>query len=142
MTTVRELADKLGVSRQAVLNYAKTELGVKPQPRKACQLTDKQCAAVASHFADSVSAADQQLHNKTDKQTDKQTDKLVSSLQIEVARLQAVVNGLERENALLKDRLEVADAALEREQQRAMGFWSRLGQKLLGSGKPADGNVK
>ena len=52
----------------------------------------------------------------------------------EIATLRERVAGLEKENALLRERLEVADAALEREQMQARGFWSKLGQKLLGSG--------
>lgn len=35
----------------------------------------------------------------------------------------------------LKNRAEAAEAALEREQNISRGFWSRLGQKLLGDGK-------
>lgn len=55
--------------------------------------------------------------------------------ELEAARLRAEVEGLRSENSLLRERLEVADAALRREQEQARGFWSRLGQRLLGSGR-------
>lgn len=55
--------------------------------------------------------------------------------EVENARLRAEVDGLRGENALLLERLRVADAALEREQMQARGFWSRLGRKLLGDGE-------
>ena len=59
----------------------------------------------------------------------------VADLLQDVATLKERVAGLERENDLLRERLKIADAALEREQLQPRGFWSNLSQKLLGSGK-------
>ena len=56
-------------------------------------------------------------------------------MQAENAELRARIDGLERENELLRERLQVADDALKREQLQKRGFWNRLGQKLLGDGK-------
>lgn len=146
MTTVRELADKLGVSKSAILDFAKSELGIKPEPRKAVQFDQNQTAVICSHFQKSAQlqqVADQQLLQSTAVLSADQTavdcSLQMAELQIENARLQATVNGLEQQIQLLRDQLDVANAALEREQQRATGFWSRLGQKLLGSGKPTGG---
>lgn len=51
MTTVRELADKLGVSPQTVRRYVKKELGVATREREVLQLDAAQAAAVADHFS-------------------------------------------------------------------------------------------
>lgn len=145
MTTVKELSEQLGVSKSAILKYCKTELGIKTEPRKALQLDANQTAVVCSYFGDSVTASHLVKHSGTgnqsaDNNTSQSTDncssdtQVLQQLQIENARLEERVAGLERENALLRERIEQADAALEREQRRAGGFWARLGQKLLGSG--------
>lgn len=125
MTTVRELADELGVSPQTIRRYARDVLGVATQPRKALQLDANQCSAISAHF--------------TGKTKEAATEVATEDLELlqEVATLRERVAGLERENELLRERLAVADGALEREQMRARGFWSRVGQKLLGSGKGA-----
>ena len=144
MTTVKELSDLLGVSKSTIMAYCKDELGLTPEPRKALQLDDAQSAAVCSRFGDCVTAeqpSDPQERAQLPKSVaDESADMKRHSaddyavLQIENARLQERCNGLERENALLRERVQAADAALEREQHRAAGFWSRLGQRLLGDG--------
>lgn len=120
MTTVKELADELGVSPQTIRRYVKNELGVAMQPRKTLQLDANQASAVAAHFSGKTkeSALDVSTGD--------------AELLQEVATLRERVAGLERENELLRDQLETVNAALEREQMQARGFWSRLGQKLLG----------
>lgn len=135
MTTVKELADELGVSRTTILKFCKEELKLKTEPRRALQLSANQCSVVANHF----SATDQVKQEKTENQTENQTARglqmradEVFSLQQKNAVLEAENEGLREQISLLKERLEIADAALEREQLQARGFWSRLGQKLLG----------
>lgn len=137
MTTVKELADELGVSRTTILKFCKEEMKLKTEPRRALQLSANQCSVVANHF----SAVDQVNQEKTEKQTENlsahglqmRADE-VFSLQQKNAALEAENEGLREQISLLKERLEVADAALEREQLQARGFWSKLGQKLLGGG--------
>lgn len=137
MTTVRELSERLGVSKTAVLKYAKEELKLKTEPRKSLQLSANQCAVIANHFSGIEQGKREQTENLSANQC---ADGLqmcadeVVSLQIENAALKERIAGLERENSLLRERIEKADEALEREQMQARGFWSRLGQKLLGEG--------
>lgn len=135
MATVKELADELGVSKTSVLKYCKEELHLQTEARRTLQLSANQCAVVANHF----SAVDQRKSIQTENQTENHLQTCVQlradevfSLQHESAALKAENEGLREQVALLKERLEVADAALEREQMQARGFWSRLGQKLLG----------
>lgn len=143
MTTVRELAEELGVSTQTIRRYIKQELGVATEPRKMLQLDATQAAIVADHFK---GAKGQHNRNKEgiitsdNVATESVTNNddvaaLVTELKIRVAGLEAENDGLKRENELLRDRLAEADRALEREQMQSRGFWNRLGQKLLGSGK-------
>lgn len=139
MTTVRELSKKLGVSKTAILKYAKEELQLTTEPRKALQITASQCAVIADHFSDvkqevcKENARTENLELQTSVQL---SANQIFSLQAENAALRERVSGLEEQVSMLRERLEVADAALEREQMQARGFWSRLGQKLLpGAGK-------
>lgn len=144
MTTVKDLSDQLGVSKSTLLRYIKDELGITPEPRKPLQLDATATAAICSRFGDCVSGEQPADHQKRAKSPESAADDAAADagpsaadfavLQIENARLQERVNGLERENALLRERIQAADAALEREQHRAAGFWSRLGQRLLGDG--------
>lgn len=123
MTTIKELSDRLGVSPQTIRRFVKKELGVAMQERKTLHLDAAQCSIIAAHFN----------RENNDENEKSATDDFASMAQ-EIATLKERVAGLERENALLRERLDVADAALEREQMQARGFWSRLGQKLLGGG--------
>lgn len=144
MTTVKELSELLGVSKSTIMAYCKEELGIKPEPRKALQLDDAQSAAICSRFGDCITAEQPAEHQERAQlpnsavlesaELKRPSADDYAALQIENARLQERVNGLERENALLRERIQAADAALEREQHRAAGFWSRLGQRLLGDG--------
>lgn len=138
MTTVRELSEKLGVSKTAILKYAKEELQLTTEPRKALQLSSNQCAVIADHFSNvkqEVCKETAQTENLELQTSVQLSANQVFSLQAENAALRERVSGLEEQVAILRERLEVADAALEREQMQARGFWSRLGQKLLGAGK-------
>lgn len=123
MATIKELADKLEVSPQTIRRFVKKEFGIIPEPRKPITLDANQCNIVAAHFA-------------TDKLGDvpEVTTSLQEMLQ-EIAILRERVAGLERENELLRERLKKADEILEREQMQARGFWSRLGQRMLGNGQ-------
>lgn len=135
MTTVKELSEQLGVSKTAILKYAKEELGLKTEPRKTLQLNANQCSVIADRFSGSEQVKDAETENQGLQLGFQLSADEVFSLQTENAALKARIEGLEDQISLLHERLEVADAALEREQMQARGFWSRLGQKLLGSGK-------
>lgn len=137
MTTVKELADELGVSPQTIRRYVKSELGVATQPRKVLQLDANQASAVAAHFLGETSKSATQSATRV--ATDvAEVLQIVATPDAEMLQEMAVLRerlaGLERENELLRERLEISDAALEREQMQARGFWSKLGQRLLGGG--------
>ena len=54
MTTVRELADVLGISKSTLMRFCKDELGLRPEPRKVLQLDAVATAACCSRFGDCV----------------------------------------------------------------------------------------
>lgn len=135
MTTIKELSEQLGVSKTAILKYAKEELGLKTEPRKTLQLTANQCSVIADRFSGSGQVKEDKTENQGLQLGFQLSADEVFSLQTENAALKERVAGLEDQVMILKERLEVADAALEREQMQARGFWSRLGQKLLGGDK-------
>lgn len=122
MTTIRELSEQLGVSAQTIRRYVKQELGVATKERQMLQLDANQAALVADHFTRSKSKKEEPATNR------------VAELEQDVAVLRERVAGLEQQISILKTQLEAANAALEREQQSHVGFWARLGQRLLGSG--------
>lgn len=122
MTTIRELSEQLGVSAQTIRRYVKQELGVATKERQTLQLDANQAALVADHFTRSKAKKEEPATNR------------VAELEQDVAVLRERVAGLEQQVSILKTQLEAANAALEREQQAHVGFWARLGQRLLGSG--------
>lgn len=134
MTTVKELAEELGVSPQTIRRFVRDELHVATQERKALQLDATQASIVADHFKDRTASK----RDKTDKAVEyiQQQEMLqrIAAYEVEVATLKERVAGLERENSLLRMQLESSNKALEREQMNSVGFWKRVGQRLLGSG--------
>lgn len=131
MPKIKELADTLGVSAQTIRDYVKSEFGIVPQERKPIILDANQAAIVADHFKNDSSSLQEVAKTPANPAS---YDELVD-LKVENAMLKERVAGLEEKVRLLEDRLSVADAALERQQNISGGFWSRLGRKLLGEGK-------
>lgn len=124
MITVKQLSEQLGVSPQTIRRYARDVLHVATQPRQMLQFDANQASAISAHFS-----------GKTQESAEKSATPVatdVATMLQDVATLKERVAGLERENELLRERLAIADTALEREQMQSRGFWSRLGQKLLG----------
>lgn len=164
MTSVAELAEALGVSKSTVrrrIREALPDLDV--NGGRAIDLSPEQVHQVVHHMtrrdavsSDAVGAALASGNSVSSASGDavlthqmarfgapddavvtrlEQVQKALHDAELEAARLRAEVDGLKAQNDLLRERLEVADAALKREQEQARGFWSRLGQRLLGSGR-------
>ena len=133
MTTVRELAEELGVSPQTIRRFVREELHVATQERKTVQLDAAQASIVADHFKKKT-AAKRNMKEQGDECRQQELLQRVASYEVEIATLRERVAGLERENSLLRMQLESSNKALEREQMNSVGFWKRLGQHLLGSG--------
>lgn len=126
MTTVTELCEAYGFSRSTALRHVKACFGDAPKVDGVVRLDASQMHQLTHYLA-----------GKTDKVTrhDASNDAPFDAEMLqEIAALRERVSGLERENELLRERLEISDAALEREQMQARGFWSKLGQRLLGGG--------
>lgn len=167
MTTVKELAETLGISRSTVRRRIREALpNLATDEGSAITLTPEQVHQVVHHVmrrdavspgavgaalasGNSVSGASGDagmVHQVA--QGGAPYDAVVAQLEqvrealhdaeLEAARLRAEVDGLKSENDLLRERLTIADKALERAQEQGRGFWSRLGQKLLGPGRETD----
>lgn len=125
LLTVKDLAETYGVSRSTVLRHVKKCFG-NDEAKQGRPLQFN--AVMMQEFADYMG----KLGKSKPRQTSS-NDEVLNELKVTVARLEERTKSLERENSLLLERLEVADAALEREQMQARSFWSKLGQKLLGN---------
>lgn len=142
MPTIREVADQYGVSKSTARRWVQSCL---PEvfTGQRVNLTDAQMHQLA-HFIDehelapsrddSIAGDSQTVYELVDESGNEALMERIHKLELENASLRATNDSLERSNELLLERLRAADAALEREQMQARGFWSRLGQKLLGDG--------
>lgn len=128
--TVRELAEELGVSTQTIRRYAKAHDIVATSDGHTWRFDANQASIIADHFTGRKQAIQEPQHAESD-----EIATLLRDMSQKVATLEERCNGLERENTLLRERLEYADQQLALEQARSGGFWARLGQRLLGDGK-------
>lgn len=139
MKTLKDVADELGIDKQRVARYVRNNVTdvVKEKTARGetVVLNDEQYYQVKAHFIEKSEAGSPTMVTTSQNGGDPQKD--VVRLERENAVLNERVRGLERENDLLREQLAAAGAALEREQLQSRGFWSRLGQKLLGSGDSA-----
>ena len=146
MATIREIANEYGVSKSTARRWAQACV---PEAFGGGRvvLDDSQMHRLAHFVAqrelpatrgDSVVNGSWSVHAPVHEPFGEPVGEPVlerlRGLELENAALRAANESLERSNELLLERLRVADAALEREQMQARGFWSRLGQKLLGEG--------
>lgn len=167
MTTISQLAETLGVSKTTLRRRLRECLPeVQGEGRKPIDLTQDQVHRLVHHMAQcgaprngAVGAATTSKNSVFGASDDaglvhqvarcgapddavlarlEQVQKALHDAELEAARLRAEVDGLKSENDLLRERLGVADKALERAQEQGRGFWSRLGQKLLGPGRETD----
>ena len=133
-TTINDICEQYGVSRSTALRRVKecfAERYDAPKPNETVRLDASQMHV----FADFMSKIGESKMRHDAPKSEEMTRHDASSKDIEIAELRARVEGLERENEVLRERLAVADEALAREQMASRGFWSRLGQKLLRDGK-------
>lgn len=143
MPTIREVAEEYHVSKSTMRRWIKACMPDLFNGQRV-NLNDSQMHELAhyiaehelAHIGDDTNDGDSRTIHGLPSGTDDETLlERVHELELENASLRATNDSLERSNELLLERLRAADAALEREQMQARGFWSRLGQKLLGSGQ-------
>lgn len=126
MANLTDVCDAYGISRSTALRRIKACFGDAPKRGNAVYLDASQMQVLADYL---------------DKQGDSTTRHIeptgapdTMQLQIDLARAEERAASLARENASLRDEIERLHAALEREQNTHVGFWHRLGRKLLGDG--------
>ena len=126
MANLTDVCNIYGISRSTALRRIKACFGDAPKRGNAVYLDASQMQVLADYL---------------DKQGDSTTCHIeptgapdTTQLQIDLARAEERAASLARENASLRDEIERLHAALEREQNTHVGFWHRLGRKLLGDG--------
>lgn len=126
MANLTDVCNIYGISRSTALRRIKACFGDAPKRGNAVYLDASQMQVLADYLdkhGDSLAR-----HINSDGAPD------MTQLQIDLARIEERAASLARENASLKDEIERLHAALEREQSSHVGFFHRLGQRLLGSG--------
>lgn len=126
MANLTDVCNIYGISRSTALRRIKACFNDTPKRGNSVYLDASQMQILADYLdkqGDSVAH-----HVDSDDAPD------VTQLRIDLARAEERAASLARENASLKDEIDRLHAALEREQQSHVGFWTRLGQRLLGSG--------
>lgn len=144
MATLSEIAEQYGVSkstaRRWVAEFVPDALG----HGRRVDLTAQEMHTLAAGIEASGGHREPKASKEgrgIDTSTRAPQDERIVALEVENAELRAVNSSLEKINSLLErhgeqleQRVEYLEAALQREQMQARGFWSRLGQKLLGEG--------
>lgn len=126
MANLTDVCDAYGISRSTALRRIKACFGDAPKQGNAVFLDASQMQILSDYLEKHGDA-------KTPQNTAEGAPEM-TQLRIELARAEERAASLARENASLRDELERVHAALEREQRVHVGFWHRLGHKLLGEG--------
>lgn len=127
MTGLKDICETYGMSKSTALRRVKECFGDAPKRAKMVYLDAEQ----AQVFADYLAKRDgsKSVRNEPD---DAST---VRQLELENARLSERCANLAHQVAQLESEVERLHGALEREQSAHVGFWARVGQRLLGEGK-------
>lgn len=145
MATLSEIAERYGVSKSTARRWVAQHVPDALGHGRRVDLTEAQLHALAAGVAASNGSSEPKISKEGEIRidTDNRADQggRILALERENAELRAMNSSLERLNSSLErhneqlvERLENLESALEREQQYNRGFWSRLGQRLLGDG--------
>lgn len=132
MTTIKQVADDLGISKQRVAHYVRKHLDnvhrTTSQGGEAVCLDDEQVRQVKAHFIAMAERGDKRMQPREEPVND------VHQNPLEEPTVRAVIAQYEARIRDLQGEIDRLHAALEREQSSHVGFWHRLGRKLLGDG--------
>lgn len=132
MTTIKQVADDLGISKQRVAHYVRKHLDnvhrTTSQGGEAVCLDDEQVRQVKAHFITMAERGDKRMQPREEPVND------VPQNPLEEPAVRAVIAQYEARISDMQTEIERLHAALEREQNTHVGFFHRLGQRLLGSG--------
>lgn len=132
MATIKQVADDLGISKQRVANYVRKHMKdvhrTTSQGGEAVCLDDEQVRQVKAHFIAMAERGDKRMQPRDEPVND------VRENPLENPAVRAVVAQYEARISDMQGEIERLHAALEREQNAHVGFWHRLGQRLLGDG--------
>lgn len=145
MATIKQMADEYGVSKSTMRRWI---MDCIPEVfnGKKLDLTEEQAHKVADYIEknelvktvhDSFEPASEVVYEPINETNDSDETLInrIHELELENASLKASNDSLNRSHELLVKQLEAMNEALKREQNMHVGFFKRLGQKLLGDGK-------
>lgn len=146
MLTIREVALRYGVSKSTMRRWIK-ECMPEIFDGKKIVLNDDQLQQLADYISKKnlinkeidINLNEARISHERFTESDENASfellEQLYKLKAENMAQREIIRTLEETNKTLVERLKSADKALEREQNMRIGFWSRLGQKLLGDGR-------
>lgn len=126
MTGLKDICDIYGMSKSTALRRVKECFGHAPKRANMVHLDSEQMQVFADYLA--------KRDDSKPVHTEPNDASVMRQLELENARLSERCANLTHQVMQLESEVERLHAALEREQRNNVGFWSRLGRKLLGDG--------
>ena len=123
MTTIADICQTYGISRSTARRRVKECFGDAPMTHQGIELDAPQTHQFAEF-----------MNKRSAKSALSDAQEAHQSSVIDAPEVRALVAQYEARISDLQAEVERLHAALEREQSAHVGFWSRLGQRLLGDG--------
>lgn len=134
MTTIREIAEQYGVSKSTARRWVLQCFPDASASGAKVELDMGQMHILAEYAASRGAVHEPLQKNCSEPYMNRGEALWSASEAVQLARYEAENEALLKRCESLEKEIERLHAALEREQMQARGFWSRLGQKLLGGG--------
>ena len=134
MTTIKQIAEQYGVSKSTARRWVLQCFPNASADGAKVELDAGQMHVLAEYAASrgAIHEPIRKTHNEP--YLNRDVSFWNASKEIQMARYEAENEALLKRCESLETEIERLHAALEREQMQARGFWSKLGQKLLGTG--------
>lgn len=127
MASITDICNTYGISRSTALRRIKACFGDAPKRGNAVYLDASEMQILADYLGKQGDSVTRHIESTDAPETHQQNA-------IDAPEVRALVAQYEARISDMQNEIERLHAALEREQTLHVGFWSRLGRKLLGSG--------
>lgn len=127
MANLTDVCNIYGISRSTALRRIKACFGDAPKRGNAVYLDASQMQVLADYLDKHGDSVARHIESTNAPETHQRNA-------IDAPEVRALVTQYEARIRDLQDEIDRLHEALAREQQSHVGFWTRLGQRLLGSG--------